>query len=170
MPNTEEEYLFDFSNALAWEKFDDDRHALSHCMSAVDFVVETKSRLDLIEIKNVNRTRIAAKEIRKYLKKIMEGDPFINELIPKFRDTWLYLWCEGRVTKPVRFFVYLELPHEFPYQSGRLTSCLRQQMPLYGVKRTGRWKRELAHDAWILTPAEWMSAIPEFPIKTKVGE
>lgn len=155
---------FDFRRAVHSEKFDDNRHRLSHCMSAVDFVVELEKALLLIEVKNVNRGIRAQNDCAKYLRKIAEGSPFIDPLVRKFRDTLLYLHCEERVVKPIRCIVYLELPKDAKYPLAPLTSLLSNSLPLLGTKRTGRWKRELAESAAILDRETWNRIFDLFPV------
>lgn len=149
--------VFDFSRAVSSERFDGKRHRLSHCMCATDFIVETSSALLLIEVKNLNRGPEAHKDCAKYMAKVQRQDPFINEIVPKFRDTWIYLWCEDRLVKPVRCLVYLELPPGMSYSMEPLSSKLAQGIPLRGGETTGRWKREIAQSALVLDCETWTS-------------
>jgi hypothetical protein len=50
----------------AW-KFDDDTHGLSHCMKAVDFIIELADRFLFIEIKDPEHASASVKDQQKFI-------------------------------------------------------------------------------------------------------
>ena len=56
---TEGDLEFDFSAAILSERFDHpDTHKLSHCMKAVDFIVEWDREFWFVEVKNPSNSSI----------------------------------------------------------------------------------------------------------------
>ncbi len=52
---------FDFSRATASKRFDGSGHGLSHCMKAVDFIVEVEHNILFIEAKDPQDFKITEK-------------------------------------------------------------------------------------------------------------
>ena len=89
----------DFTGAKNAFRFDEGNHilpnyhGLSHCMNAVDFIVEYADRYLFVEIKDPpDQTRYNAEQ---------DAADLINNLVTKFRDTFLYRWAENKLDKPV---------------------------------------------------------------------
>lgn len=95
-------YEFDFTNAVALYKFDEQDkskphfHGLSYCMKAVDVIAEFPKFQLWIEIKDYPQLRL--EQIRNG-EKGKSGKTITREiqetLRMKFRDTFLYRHCEG---------------------------------------------------------------------------
>jgi len=86
---------FDFSDAINGFKFDEtDKysetyHGLSHCMKAVDFIVELENDYLLVEVKDFHDPgQYTESESFKKLR---------NNLKTKFRDTLLYRFAEDQL-------------------------------------------------------------------------
>ena len=88
---------FDFSGALEAFKFDEQDktsptcHGLSHCMKAVDFVVEYADHYLFVEVKDPQRPN--------YYDSEQDESALVKSLVTKFRDTFLYRWAEGKLTR-----------------------------------------------------------------------
>jgi hypothetical protein len=78
-------------------KFDDEvSHGLSHCMKAVDFIVELDDRTYFVEFKDPENPNATPKDSAAFLKKFMSG-AIDSDLKTKYRDSWLYehaVWGE----------------------------------------------------------------------------
>ncbi len=92
---------FNFSDAIYGFKFDEtDKHnehyhGLSHCMKAVDFIIELENDYLFVEVKDFHDPeRYRDSEGFKKLK---------NDLKIKLRDSLLYRFAEDRIDKPVRY-------------------------------------------------------------------
>ena len=143
---TEERVRFDFPDARALFKFDE-RERLSPTfhgapMKGVDVVAEFPTFQLWIEIKEYKQDEIL--EMRN------EGDMRRNEeqhlksyLIGnfkyKFRDTFLYRFCEEKVDLPI---VYVCLTNFDDALNGFFKRMLKKQLPA-GKANPHRWKKEL---------------------------
>jgi hypothetical protein len=56
------ELVFDFVGALSAELFDGQAHGLSHCMRAVDVIVEYSDRDLFVEVKDPDHTEAKAEQ------------------------------------------------------------------------------------------------------------
>ena len=88
---TEGELEFVFKGAVSARKFDDDKHGLSHCMKAVDFIVELGGGYLFIEVKDPQNA--PEHEKRKWIQ-LTSGN--LEKFKYKYRDSFLYEWGEGR--------------------------------------------------------------------------
>jgi hypothetical protein len=83
---------FDFNGVVNAFKFDekerskDTFHGLSHCMKAVDFIVETEDYYHFIEVKDYTDASDGYPDKNCY-------NALIKSLTLKFRDTFLYRWA-----------------------------------------------------------------------------
>lgn len=139
---------FDFNDAISAIKFDEQDptiqtfHGLSHCMKAVDFVVEYEDHYLFIEIKDPSDpARYGTAQDKAAL---------IKSLVGKFRDTFLYRWAEEKLDKPVRYLCLVELDNA---QTLYLMNQLKNQLPI--DKRPPRWKQPLAQFCAVLNRATW---------------
>lgn len=142
----EEKFEFDFPKALALYKFDE-RDKLSPTyhgvpMQAVDVLAEF-STFDLwIEIKEFMDSEIA--KMHKEGDQQKKGDNVHNKahltknLKHKFRDTFLYRYCEGKVNKPI---VYICLTNFDDALNSHFRKELQKQLPT--GKASKRWSKEL---------------------------
>ncbi len=111
----EGELEFDFRKAIRAERFDEEkRHRMSHCMKAVDFLVEWPDALWFIEVKDPSKSSIpdhlSNKERRNFIERMKKKVLFHEELGPKAKDSFLYLHLMGEVPeKPIKYFVLLAL-------------------------------------------------------------
>ena len=152
-----------FSGAISARRFDDASHGLSHCMKAVDFVVELQDRYLYIEFKDPNHPRSRTSERREFIQRFRSGE-FDEDLKVKFRDTFLYEWACGRADKPVFFFVLVALEDEDARLLGPRTASLKRTLPA-GREHSASWIRpivqrrvHLGHYRLELSPEELSSS------------
>ena len=77
-------------DALDARRFDGPGHGLSHCMKAVDFVVEFPERFMYIEFTDPDHPRTQYDNRQKFMEDLT-GRVLIEELRQKFRDSFLYV-------------------------------------------------------------------------------
>jgi hypothetical protein len=148
---------FDFAGAVDAFKFDEqDRalathHGLSHCMKAVDFVVEYADHYLFVEIKDPNDPNRYGSDHDK--------SALINNLTTKFRDSFLYRWAENKLDKPVRYHCLVELDNA---QTLYLMRQLKNQLPT--DKQPTRWQRPLAHLCAVANIATWNATFPSIQV------
>ena len=139
---------FDFKGALNAFKFDEqDRtspnfHGLSHCMKAVDFVVEYDDHYLFIEIKDPT-------DPARY-NSARDKTELIKTLTTKFRDTFIYRWAEDNLDKPVRYQCLVELDNA---QTLYLMNQLKNQLPT--TKQPARWNHPLAQLCAVCNTETW---------------
>lgn len=151
-------FEFDFTDAINVIIFDEkdknnpNFHGLSHAMKAVDLIVELSDCYLFIEVKDFHqpddyKVKDAFSHLRESLKY-------------KFRDTWLYRWCEDKLDKPIKYLCLLELDSALLIQ---MTKELKKQLPMGA---TGpRWNQQLAMSCVVLNSKIWNQKYPEWPIK-----
>lgn len=89
-------------------RFDDAAHGMSHCMKAVDFILDTPAARIFLEIKDPEAAIDPQTPIQ-YAEKLYAGQLDSN-LFYKYRDSWLYLYASKRLRKkPHYYFVLLSL-------------------------------------------------------------
>ena len=152
-------FKFDFTDASDAFVFDEkDRskaafHGLSHCMKAVDIIVELENDYLFVEVKNLENATddYQQKEPFNYLLEVLKY---------KYRDSFLYRWAEGKTDKSIRYLCLLTL------ESGLITRMnkeLRYQLPP-GLPVT-RWSNEIAKACVVLNEARWNSNFPKWPVQ-----
>lgn len=154
-----EGYKFDFPNAIELFKFDDEDknsehyHGLSHCMKAVDVVAVFEKYQLWIEIKNfheMNITSFGDNPNEKGTKKQKSLTDYINDLKLKFRDTFIYRYCEGKDSLPIYYVFLTNLPENLCLICSK---TLSENIPT--VKIPDRWIRTLLNkDCFQVSTAE----------------
>ncbi|AEJ60603.1 hypothetical protein Spith_0317 [Spirochaeta thermophila DSM 6578] len=150
------------------EKFDDHgSHGLSHCMKAVDFIIETDSHIWFIEIKDPDHPQAREKDRQRFLRDLQSSE-LDRDLVQKFRDSFLYRWAEDRITKPIRYYIIIASNQLDEALLLSRIDALKQKLPLTGP-RSGRWKRRLVEGCGIYNLRTWKGAFPEFPLSRISG-
>ena len=149
---------FDFADAIDGFKFDEtDRfsehyHGLSHCMKAVDFIVELETDYLLVEVKDFHDPgQYEAPESFNKLR---------NDLKIKFRDSLLYRFAEEQLNKPIRYLCLMTL--ENPLNS-RLMNELKRIVP-EGVA-SSRWQRPLVESCIVANIDRWNQNFPKWNVR-----
>jgi|SRR5580765_215317 len=110
-------------------KFDDGAsHGLSHCMKAVDFIVEFNDRIWFVEFKDPENLNANQKDSGEFIRKFLSG-AIDSDLKTKYRDSWLYEMAEGRAKKPIYYLVLIGC--QFAFRRGAFGShgCLEATNP-----------------------------------------
>lgn len=156
---TEGQLEFDFPAAIQAMQFDDGTHGLSHCMKAVDFIVELTDRYLFIEVKDpflaLRDPAVApyAEEARRKFLARLTSDELARELTGKYRDSFLFRWAEERLDKDVYYIVLLEIPSLGPPEYLAFTERLKQLIPANGAPSS--WARPLVQGVAVLNIASW---------------
>jgi hypothetical protein len=154
---TERNLCFDFKNALKAFRFDEQNsslpafHGLSHCMKAVDFIVEYKDKYFFVEIKDPPNTGVYASEDAK--------NDLIGDLVKKFRDTFLYRWAEGELNKSVYYCCLVELENAHVQY---IMDKLKIQLPTRNIPK--RWKNPIAKECLVSNIDTWNKTFPEIRV------
>jgi len=141
-----------FNGAINARKFDDRTHGLSHCMKAVDFIVEFSKYYLFVEIKDPTN-------LEEY-KRRLERRELDGSLKYKFRDSFLYEWASGRADKPIDYFVLITGIDESLLT--RRIDNLRRNIPVHGP-RSQPWKPLVRTVAMFNVPS-WNRLHPNYPV------
>ena len=105
---TEGELEFLFEGAVSARKFDGHDHGLTHCMKAVDFIIEFTDKYLFIEVKYPQSSGTTDDRRRQWIKEL-KSEKFVHNLKYKYRDSFLYEWGAGRGDKPIVYVVLIAL-------------------------------------------------------------
>ena len=161
---TEGNLQFDFSAALGVRKFDEQStHGLSHCMKAVDFIVELQERILFVEVKDPENPNARPPARRRFIQELQSG-ALENQFTHKFRDSFLYEWASDRLAKPVHYVVLVALRSLTSVELLTRTDALRRVLPAGGLPPC--WKRPIAGGCAVVNLATWSShpLLGRFPV------
>jgi hypothetical protein len=161
---TERDLQIRLPAGVAGRKLDDPTtHGLSHCMKAVDFIVELADRIYFIELKDPEDPEATAERRQEFIKELERGVLDAN-LKLKFRDSFLYEWASGRVDKPIHYLVLIGLSSLTSAELLARTDALRKQLPLLGPN-SAPWHRPLAAGCAVLNIDAWNRILKAMPIR-----
>jgi len=158
MKLTTDGFEFDFPTAIDLYKFDEpDKamphyHGASHCMKAVDVVVELPDRYLFLELKKPLHGAADYTPKQKCKTCGHREEPLRelqNDLITKCRDTWLYRYCEDKTDKPCHFICIITVDDAMV---STLLGNIRKRMP---PKRPIAWRRHFIEEMSAVNPAAW---------------
>lgn len=149
-------------NGIPVRKFDDTSHGLSHCMKAVDFIVELKNRYLFIEFKDPQHPNSMDRDRKKFLKDFQSGK--INEDFKfKYRDSFLYEWASGKAAKPIHYYVLVALDTLTEAELLTRTDDLKRKLP-YNGPPTGAWKKRIVAGCAVFNIGTWNKYLPAYPV------
>jgi hypothetical protein len=143
-------------------KFDEKTtHGLSHCMKAVDFIVELEDKALFIELKDPEHPNAPAQNRAAFLENFLSGG-LDNDLKLKYRDSWLYEYAEGRAKKPIYYLVLIGASTLSDAELLARTDALKRQIPMPGP--SGRpWKKPFVAGCAVMNLAAWNKAFAHMP-------
>ena len=148
-------------------KFDDGMsHGLSHCMKAVDFIVELDDKILFIEMKDPDHPNALSRDRKNFQKKILSGD-LDSDLKTKYRDSFLYEWGGARVSKPTHYLVLIGASALSEADLLTRTDALRRQLPVLGPGEKP-WKKPFVAGCAVLNIEAWNKAMPQYPV-SRIG-
>ena len=159
---TEGDLQVSFDNASNSRKFDDE-FGLSHCMKAVDFIIEFDDRYLFIEFKDPQHPRATEERRSEFVAAFKRGN-LDNDLKYKFRDSFLYEWASGRADKPIFYFVLVAIDDLNARDLVARTDSLRREIPMYGPI-SNPWTRPLVSECATFNLESWNRRFPRYPIK-----
>lgn len=147
---------------VSGRQFDDgSQHGLSHCMKAVDWILEFSEEVWFIEVKDPDSPGAKAHGNRNdFLQEFLSGK-LSGELATKFRDSFLYEWACNRVDKPISYYVIFASADLDDALLLARTEDLRRKLPV-GMPAT--WVRAMVRDSLVFNVAKWNKVFPDFPL------
>ena len=159
----EDDLQITIKDAVCARKFDGDCHGLSHCMKAVDFIVELPDRYLFIEFKDPQAPRSTPERRCCFIQKLQSGH--LDETLKyKFRDSFLYEWASGRADKPIDYYV-LCTGLDAAMLNTR-TDTLKRNLPMNGPGGHP-WPRPIAKSCAVFNIEMWNRHLPEYPIERR---
>lgn len=147
-------------NALNARKFDGADHGLSHCMKAVDFVVELSDRYLFIEFKDPQHPKSEPENREQFMQDFNSG--LLDEQLKyKYRDSFLYEWASGRADKPVHYYVLIAIEDMDDVAFQHKTDDLGSKLPL---KEAASWNRPIVAACQVFNLRLWNRYLPNFPV------
>ena len=145
----------------AW-KFDDESHGLSHCMKAVDFIVEFPNRYLFLEFKDPQHPNAPRQDRESFVYSFLAGN-LDEDLKYKYRDSFLYEWASGRTDKPIYYFVLIADDALAAPELIDRTNALERALPVKGPE-SGSWTREIVETCIVFNIETWNRAMPLYPV------
>ena len=144
-------------------RFDDqETHRLSHCMKAVDWIIELPDKVYVVELKDLDAHGASGrKEARKYLEEL-EAERKDGDFVAKFRDSFIYQWACERVDKPIVYLVVIACQALDDAMLLHRAEALRRKLP---SGRPSAWKRAVAEDVLVFTERTWNQHFVDFPME-----
>ena len=149
------------ANVLDARKFDDNSHGLSHCMKAVDFVVELPSLYLFIEFKDPEHPSSRLEQRHEFVRGFYSGQ-INDELTHKFRDSFLYEWASGRTFKPIRYYVLVAIDGLTKADLQASKEDLSRRLP---IKGPSSWRRPIVQDCAVFNLATWNELFPDYQVR-----
>lgn len=155
----ESDLEFNFSDALDIRKFDDPRcHGLSHCMKAIDFIVELNNAYLFIEIKDPSNPKSGGCNLQKDKEKLTNGE-MLKCLQLKFRDTFIYRWAEEKLDKPIYFLALITLEQPLLIS---FNEKLKTALP---SSQANSWQKPLVKSCQVLNLEFWNRNFPKWQVR-----
>jgi hypothetical protein len=144
-------------------KFDDEAaHGLSHCMKAVDFIIELQDSVLFVEFKDPENPQAHTKDRTAFIRKFLSGQ-LDADLKIKYRDSWLYEWAQGRAQKPITYLVLLGASTLSDAELLARTEALKRQLPINGPGDQP-WKQSIVQGCAVMNLAAWNKMLPQLPV------
>lgn len=150
-----------FPVGVAARKFDDAAHGLSHCMKAVDFIVELETKIIFVELKDPDNPSVPS-EYRERCVKNFFTEKLDLDLKWKYRDSYLYELASGRANKPIYYYVLIGAETLSDADLLARTDALKRNLPVYGAN-SKPWKKPFVAGCAVMNLLAWNKALPMYP-------
>ncbi len=170
----EGELMLDFSSAENVWNFDESgEHKMSHCMKAVDYIVEWPDEVWLVEVKDPAKTTIPAQyrqqRLDEFMERIRSDRLFSRELGPKCKDSFLFLHLNGNIlNKPLKYLVLLGVDSIDSAMMIRCAENLKRATCFLGPDSTS-WTNSYLETTRIFNLAAWNRIFIDCPVTRIAG-
>ena len=153
MPEIQEgELRFTFPPGTEVLRFDGASHGLSHCMKAVDFIVEFADFYLFVEVKDPDNTQAPRQRRQEFSTQLTQPE-FPRAITRKYRDSFIYRWAEQKLDKPVRYVVLLQLSTLQAAQFLAVDQALKRELPVSNTPPS--WSRPVVDGLAVVDMAQW---------------
>ncbi len=137
-------------------QFDGSGHRMSHCMKAVDWIIQWRRQLLFVEVKDPSSQAARCHADAKDFVERFKSKELMRDLVTKFRDSLLYEWACGKRIDHVRYYVIIAGVDRTLL--GTQAEALRRRLPA-GDQRP--WQRPLALGCGMFDIDSWNHAFPD---------
>ncbi len=131
-------------------------------MKAVDFLIEEPHRTFFLEFKDAEHPAAPLERRREFLQRMLSGS-LDEDLIQKYRDSFLYWWAEGNEEKPVYFFVLIASEQLDEAMLLTCTERLKRKLPC-AEGAPAHWQRFFAHGCGVFHITTWNRHFQRYPV------
>ena len=149
------------SGASNARKFDEQATHRVGFMKAVDFVVEYPDRYLFIEFKDPQQPGSDLTEDQA-LTEYYQSEKIDDELIYKYRDSFLYEWAAGRADRDVYYLVLIAIERLTSADLDKKKRDLDRKLPS-GI--TSAWERPIVSGCGVFNLASWNARFPELQVR-----
>ena len=150
------------NGAVSARKFDDISHGLSHCMKAVDFIIELADRYLYIEFKDPQAPSSSSLDAADYLASFQKGQ-IDEDFKYKYRDSFLYEWASGHADKPIDYLVLIALDTLKAPMLRHRRRELERKLPVLGPGGQP-WSQPFVRSCAVFNLETWNRNLPDFPV------
>ena len=159
---TEGSLQITINDAVTARKFDAAGHGLSHCMKAVDLIIELEDRYLFIEFKDPQHPDASDLSTGEYLESFKNAQ-LDEDFKYKYRDSFLYEWASGRVEKPVDYLLLIALDTLTSPLLRHRRREMERKLPLRGPDG-GPWARPIVRGCGVFNIDSWNRNFPAYPV------
>ena len=148
-------------------KFDDKSHGLSHCMKAVDIIVELEGQVSFIEIKDPEHPRAPSENLKAFIEDFQK-ERLDYDIVYKFRDSFLYEWACKRVDKPIDYWILIASEALTKAHLGTRIESIKRKLPLSEAlpePAKKQWKRKIVAKCGVFNISTWNKYFPDYPVE-----
>ena len=149
------------SGALDARKFDEQSTHGVGFMKAVDFVVEFADRYLFIEFKDPQQPGSDLTEDQD-LTDYYQSEKIDDELIYKYRDSFLYEWAAGRAERDVYYLVLIAIERLTSADLDKKKKDLDRKLPV-GIP--SQWRQSIVSGCAVFNLDSWNAAFPDLQVR-----
>ncbi len=149
------------SGALNARKFDEHATHGVGFMKAVDFVVEYPGHYYFIEFKDPQHPGSELTDDQSLID-YYQSEKIDDELIYKYRDSFLFEWAAGRADRHVYYLVLIAIEHLTTADLDKKKRDLDRKLPV-GIQ--GVWERPIVSGCGVFNITTWNRNFPELAVR-----
>ena len=157
---TEGDLQISLTNVEDARRFDGVSHGLSHCMKAVDFIIELSDSYFYVEFKDPFQAGSTEESRQEFIQRFESGG-LDEHLKYKYRDSFLYEWASGRANKPVHYAVLVAADDLSDDVFLARTEDLKRKLP---IVVSDSWERTIVQGCSVFNLSLWNRYLPAFPV------
>jgi hypothetical protein len=161
----ERDIEIDFTDAVDGIEFDQVRdktlpnyHGLGK-MHRVDFIVELKTAIIFVELKDPSHPRARPENLREFIAELEDGT-LTQTFVSKFIDSFFYRWAECKTNKPIHYINLVTLPAEL---LPNFADEIVKKLPPRGLA-VPRWQRPIVQNCQVFNIETWNQNFPKWPV------